>query len=348
MSSSFTVTPDTAPPSTGFVSYAGGYTSGSVTATTADGTDALSGVNAATGVLERDETVLVDGAAIRSPAPGAAVSSPDSTITTGHCYQYRYRVSDYVDNEAIYTSGNVVKVSTGAPGAPDLTIAETPESPNQYVVRHDPLLRPDRRQYRHVHRHGRRHRSGGSGVDKVSLPEPSGMTGGGDDTTSPYRASMTGPRAVPPRAPTPSASSTTPGSRARRASRSRRRGAADRPGRLDRGRLLHEPLRPGHPPERDRRALGRRPRFGHRRARVRNAFQRKRVPGAEPGRPSRYLRRATPPSLRTTATAIATSSPTGSATRPSHRPRAWPPRSTRRRRSRATTLPGPGRTRRSP
>ena len=38
----------------GFVNYPDGYASGSVTITTDDGNDALSGVNAATGVIERD------------------------------------------------------------------------------------------------------------------------------------------------------------------------------------------------------------------------------------------------------------------------------------------------------
>ncbi|TMK79966.1 MAG: hypothetical protein E6G45_02105 [Actinobacteria bacterium] len=91
-SSSFTVTPDTAAPSGGSVDYPNGYTSGSVTITTDDGTDALSGVDAATGVIERDSTNLVGGVCDPFPGSWSAVSSPDSTIASGHCYRYRYRV----------------------------------------------------------------------------------------------------------------------------------------------------------------------------------------------------------------------------------------------------------------
>ena len=186
-SSSFTATPDTAPPSGGSVSYPGGYTSGSVTITTADGTDALSGVDASTAVIERDETNLVSGACDPFTGAWSAVTSPDATITAGHCYRYQYRVSDNVGNEAVYTSANVVKVSINAPSAPNLTLAETPGSPNQYVSGSTIFYSPTGGNSGTFTVTATVSDSGGSGIDRISFPSATGMTGGGDDTTSPYQ-----------------------------------------------------------------------------------------------------------------------------------------------------------------
>ena len=147
---SFTTTPDTAPPSGGSVGYPNGYASGSVTITTGDGNDALSGVDASTGVIERDSTNLVAGVCDPFTGSWSAVTSPDSTIVTGHCYQYRYRVSDNVGNNAVYTSANVVKVSSSAPSAPSLTLAEAPGSPNQHVSGTTIFYNPQRRQLGHL------------------------------------------------------------------------------------------------------------------------------------------------------------------------------------------------------
>ena len=188
-SSTFTVTPDTAPPNGGSVDYADGFVSGSVTITTDDGTDALSGVNPATGVIERDSTNLVGNTCDPFPSSWSPVTSPDSTITSGHCYRYRYRVSDNVGNNAVYTSGNVGKVSTSAPGTPELTLAEAPNSPNQYVYDTTVFYNPVGGNSGTFTVTADVTDSGGSGVERVSFPGLSGMTGGGDDSTAPYQGS---------------------------------------------------------------------------------------------------------------------------------------------------------------
>jgi len=188
-SSTFTVTPDTAPPNGGSVDYADGFVSGSVTITTDDGTDALSGVNPATGVIERDSTNLVGNTCDPFPSSWTPVTSPDSTITSGHCYRYRYRVSDNVGNNAVYTSGNVGKVSTSAPGTPELTLAEAPNSPNQYVYDTTVFYNPVGGNSGTFTVTADVTDSGGSGVERVSFPGLSGMTGGGDDSTAPYQGS---------------------------------------------------------------------------------------------------------------------------------------------------------------
>ena len=60
-SDTFTVTPDTSAPSGGSVSYANGYASGSVTVTTADGTDGGSGIDTSSRLIERDAVALNNG-----------------------------------------------------------------------------------------------------------------------------------------------------------------------------------------------------------------------------------------------------------------------------------------------
>ena len=186
-SSSFTATPDTAPPATGFVSYPGGYQTGSITITTDDGTDALSGVDASTGIIERDATPLVEGNCDPFPGSWITVSSPDSTIVSGNCYRYRYRVSDNVGNNAVYTSGTVVKVSTGAPSTPDLTLAETPASPHQHVSGTTLFYNPAGLNSGTFTVNATVSNSGGSGIDHINFPALTGMTGGGDDFASPFQ-----------------------------------------------------------------------------------------------------------------------------------------------------------------
>jgi hypothetical protein len=185
----FTVTADTAPPTGGSVSYPDGYASGSVTITTDDGNDALAGVDAATGIIERDSTNLVADTCDPFPGSWSAVTSPDSTIASGNCYRYRYRVSDNVGNNAVYISANVVKVSSSTPGAPTLTLAEAPGSQNQYVVGAILFYDPSGSNSGTFTVAADVTDSGGSGIDRVSFPSLGGMTGGGDDPTSPYQAS---------------------------------------------------------------------------------------------------------------------------------------------------------------
>ena len=127
-SDTFTVTPDTAAPTGGSVSYPDGYDAdGTVSITVDAGTDALSGVNAASGVVERRTSALVGG--VCDPFVGAwsAVPNPD-TVADNTCARYRYRVSDRVGNEAIYTlPTSTVKVDLTAP---QTTIDSAPADPS--------------------------------------------------------------------------------------------------------------------------------------------------------------------------------------------------------------------------
>src|SRR5829696_4951601 len=125
-SSTFEVTTDDGAPSGGSVTYTGGYDAdGQILVSTANGTDSLSGVDASTGVLERRTSALTDGTCAGFSGGWSAASSPD-TIATDTCAQYRYRVSDHVSNEVVYTSANVVKVDQSAPNT---SIGSTPNDP---------------------------------------------------------------------------------------------------------------------------------------------------------------------------------------------------------------------------
>jgi hypothetical protein len=184
---SFTVTPDADPPSGGSVTYAdGSNTTGSVAITTDDGTDGLSGLDASSGVIERESATLAGGVCGAFSGSWTPVTAPDTTIVGSTCYRYRYRISDKVGNVATYSSSNVVKVGGTPPAAPTLTLAESPSDPDQHVVGTTLYYNP----------------GAGSGtftvdadasdpdsaIEKVVFPALPGMTGGGDDLISPYQS----------------------------------------------------------------------------------------------------------------------------------------------------------------
>ena len=124
----FTVTPDTAAPAGGSVSYPDGYDAdGAVTITVDGGTDALSGLNVASGVIERRTSALVGGVCDPFVGGWSAVPNPD-TVQDSTCARYRYRVFDRVGNEAIYTlPTSTVKVDLTAP---ETTIDTAPADPS--------------------------------------------------------------------------------------------------------------------------------------------------------------------------------------------------------------------------
>jgi hypothetical protein len=102
---------DQSPPSGGSISYPTGLvTVPSVPITTTTGTDSQAGVNAASGVITRDAIPLntaTDACSGSFPNTFATtvilVGGADTTATNGHCYQYRYAISDNVGNVVTYT-----------------------------------------------------------------------------------------------------------------------------------------------------------------------------------------------------------------------------------------------------
>jgi hypothetical protein len=121
-SAGITFTSDTTAPTGGSVSYTNGVVDTlSVPITTANGIDSQSGVNAASGIVKRDQATLSPLTETCSTFPGTfattvtLVGGADTSVTTGHCYQYEYLVSDNVGNQATYTSLSVAKVDTSGP-----------------------------------------------------------------------------------------------------------------------------------------------------------------------------------------------------------------------------------------
>ncbi len=127
-SATFTVTPDTAAPTGGFVDYPDGFDAdGTVTVAVDAGSDALSGVNPGSGVLERRTSALSGAACAPFVGGWSAVTSPD-TVPDSTCARYRYRVFDRVGNEAIYTlPTSTVKVDLTDP---QTTIDSAPSDPS--------------------------------------------------------------------------------------------------------------------------------------------------------------------------------------------------------------------------
>ena len=119
---------------------------------------------------------LSDGACDPFAGGWSTVTSPD-TVASGLCAQYRYRVSDRVGNEAVYTSANVVKVDLVDPAAPVLTLDES--SPYAYVVGTEIFVNTNQRGTYDVEAATS---DAVSGIAKVAFP------GGVDDTSAPYAA----------------------------------------------------------------------------------------------------------------------------------------------------------------
>src|SRR5205823_1398753 len=117
----FTVTPDTSAPSGQSVALSGGpwYAPAGVALMLGNGSDDASGVDAGSGVVERDSAPLADGVCggfSGSWTQVALVGGADTTVVSGDCYRYRYTVSDNVGNTAPASASSAdAKVSDRAP-----------------------------------------------------------------------------------------------------------------------------------------------------------------------------------------------------------------------------------------
>ena len=132
-SSSDTIILDATAPSGGSITYTDGYyTALSVDLTVADGTDADSGVNTSSRIVQRKSATLSAGSCgdygdWSNISPSGTYSSfTDITVVTNKCYQYQYLVSDTAGNQVTYTSTNTAKIDNTAPTTPGTPSTATP------------------------------------------------------------------------------------------------------------------------------------------------------------------------------------------------------------------------------
>ena len=111
--SSFTVTPDAAPPTGHSVDLVGGpyFTALSVPLSTGDGSDAASGVDAGSGLVEREIATLSNDTCVGWSGTWTSVTltgGADTSVLTNRCYRYRYTVADNVGNQSAPSSISVI------------------------------------------------------------------------------------------------------------------------------------------------------------------------------------------------------------------------------------------------
>jgi len=119
---------DSTAPAGGSITYLNGsQTSLTVALTVSDGTDADSGVDTSSRIVQRKSASL-DGDTCGNYGSFGTISHSgtypnftDSTVASGNCYQYKYLVSDTSTNQATYTSSNIVKITYQPPEATSCT-----------------------------------------------------------------------------------------------------------------------------------------------------------------------------------------------------------------------------------
>ena len=101
---SFTLTPDSTAPTGQTVSLSGGpwYATLSVPLTLGSGSDSDSGVNPTSGIVLRAQATLSSGTcgAFGAYSQVTLVGGADTSVTSGNCYRYQYRISDRVGNQS--------------------------------------------------------------------------------------------------------------------------------------------------------------------------------------------------------------------------------------------------------
>ena len=166
------------------------YNAVSVTFSLNDGSDGSgSGLDTSTRSVTRETGDLAAGACSNFSADGGTFTSPDTSVSGGHCYRYTFMISDHVGNVSSAVSVTA-KVDTNAPSISVTAPVEVTGAGNQYYdgASHTQYFRPAG--------------SGSftltatasdteSGIAQIAFPDVSGTSGwsgstGGADSTNPY------------------------------------------------------------------------------------------------------------------------------------------------------------------
>ena len=167
------------------------YTPLSVALTLDNGTDTESGLDTSSGVVERATATLTGGTcgSFGTWSTVTLTAGADTTVTSGNCYRYRYTTTDNVGNTSSpSTASSDAKVDTTAPSTPALTLSES--SPLSYVSGTTLYYNAQGTNTASFTVDGTS-TDAQSGIQKLTFPNITGITGGGDDTTSPYQGNYT-------------------------------------------------------------------------------------------------------------------------------------------------------------
>jgi hypothetical protein len=133
-SASFTLTPDSTAPSGQSITLTGAsapyYTSASVTFTLGDGSDGGSGLDTSSRTVTRETGTLSNGSCSGFTADPGTYSSPDTSVSNGHCYRYTFTIADNVGNVSSAVTATA-KVDTQAP-ADSITLSNVGPAGSAY------------------------------------------------------------------------------------------------------------------------------------------------------------------------------------------------------------------------
>ena len=196
----FTLTKDTTAPTGQSVALSGGPGFGtlSVPLVLANGSDAGSGVDTSSGVVERASATLSGGTCgtFGSYASVTLVGGADTSVASGNCYRYRYRISDRVGNESAPSADSAnALVSSSVPTVTDTAPTEVSGGGDQYWNSSTDTLwfRPAGAGSFTLNATAT---DSSSSITKVDFPDVSAVAGwsgstGGTDTSSPYASPVT-------------------------------------------------------------------------------------------------------------------------------------------------------------
>ncbi|HXY84198.1 MAG TPA: Ig-like domain-containing protein [Gaiellaceae bacterium] len=172
------------------------YTGSSVTFALGDGSDDVggSGLDTATRTVTRETATLAGATCGSFSSDPGTFTSPDNSVSGGHCYRYTFTIADHVGNVSAPVSV-IAKVDASAPTVSVTAPTELTGNGSQYYdsTTQTQWFRPS---------------SSGSfalnatasdpesGIAQVAFPDVSGTSGwsgstGGTDTTSPYSSPST-------------------------------------------------------------------------------------------------------------------------------------------------------------